>query len=268
MASAVTQVLVWHPCRICARMSSPFRKHGSVRQCGPPEISGYRAYFNNSARPGLWGVATYVRHEPTTVNNAVLDHPRFTSEGRAQLLTWPSLAVLNVYMPHGGRDGHDLVYKLEVLTLLAEFLFAWDGQPIILVGDLNIARTSQDLARPLQNQARTMFTEAERGLLESILDIGLVDAVRHQSPSASALYTWWPYAYSARKRNVGWRIDYVLVHSSLAEGIRYAEHLTDVDGSDHCPVRVVLDHPLPRENGDRVGVRWAGSRNQASDYTA
>lgn len=209
-----------------------------------PIVPGYHAYYNSADRAGYWGVGTFSRIPPCSVETVILDHPRFNSEGRSLLVIYSQLAILNLYMPHGRRDRADLPYKLEIFDLLCEFLDGWSGPSLLLAGDFNIAHSELDLARSRSNYGRTMFTTSERIALQSVLDRGLLDAVRHSHPGESGLYSWWPYAYSARQRNVGWRLDYMLIPRQLASHLCSAVHLTEVCGSDHCPVQISLDYQV------------------------
>jgi exodeoxyribonuclease III len=215
-----------------------------AKDANVPGIAGYHAYFNSANRAGYWGVGIFSRVVPRSVEAAIIDHPRFNSEGRSLLATYSQLAILNLYLPHGRRDGADLPYKLQIFNLLCDFLDGWRGPSLLLVGDFNVAHSELDLARSRSNYQRTMFTAPERRALQSLLDRGLLDAVRHCHPGKSDLYSWWPYAYSARQRNVGWRLDYMLISRHLARCLCSAVHLTEVRGSDHCPVQISLDYQL------------------------
>jgi exodeoxyribonuclease-3 len=154
---------------------------------------------------------------------------------------FPKLAILNVYIPQGNRDGRNLNYKLDSLCQLADFVKQWADPPLILCGDFNIARTEVDLARPSANTGHIMFTYQERAQLDQLLLNGYVDALRELYPDARGVYSWWPYAYSARSRNVGWRLDYFFVSSGLRGAIMDVKYRSDIMGSDHCPIELTVD---------------------------
>jgi exodeoxyribonuclease-3 len=201
----------------------------------------YHACWNHSARSGMWGVATLSRRAPRSIVTDIIESPRFNQEGRALLSVFDDIALFNLYVPHGGRDGRDLKYKLEILGQITQFVKAWEGPPLVVAGDLNIARGELDLARPKSNQKGTMFTQSERAAVESLINGTLIDAVRQRHPTTPHLYSWWPYAFSARERNVGWRIDYILVPTRVRSAITHASHAAWIGGSDHCPIVVDIN---------------------------
>ena len=131
-------------------------------------------------------------------------------------------------------------YKLEVYDMLFEYLKDIKSEPVIIMGDLNIAHTELDLARPKQNQNNTMFTPAEREKLDTLTALGYVDTFRLFNRE-NGHYSWWPYAQWARDLNLGWRIDYVFVSPSLKDKVKEAFILKEVPGSDHCPVGIEIE---------------------------
>jgi len=145
--------------------------------------------------------------------------------------------LFNLYIPHGGRQKENLTYKLEVYKKLFEKLRNLKDKNVILIGDFNVAHAEIDLARPKQNQNNIMFSEVERKQIDGIIDLGIVDSFRMFN-GESGNYTWWPYAFNARERNMGWRIDYVFVSKDLSSGIKEANIYSDVCFSDHCPIGV------------------------------
>lgn len=207
-------------------------------------LDGYHASFSTATASSHWGVATISRIPPTSVVTSVVPNRRFNDEGRTVLSIFPKLAILNVYIPQGGRDGLNLDYKLDCLTALIDFVRQWMGPPLLLCGDFNIARGERDLARPSANIGHTMFTTQERALFEQLLAVGYVDCLRELYPEENGIYSWWPYSYSARSRNLGWRLDYILVPSYLRNGIIDMKHKADYLGSDHCPIELNLSAEL------------------------
>jgi exodeoxyribonuclease III len=207
-------------------------------------LDGYHASFSTATASSHWGVSTISRIPPTEVATSVVPNRRFTAEGRTVLSIFPKLAILNVYIPQGNRDGRNLDYKLDCLTALKDFVRQWAGPPLLLCGDFNIARAERDLARPSANIGHVMFTTQERALFEELLAAGYVDCLRELYPEENGIYSWWPYAFSARTRNLGWRLDYVLVPADLRNRIIEIKHRTDLLGSDHCPIELHLNAEL------------------------
>jgi len=160
---------------------------------------------------------------------------RFDEEARILELEYPDFTLINVYMPHGGRQKNNLGYKLGAYKYLFARLGTLKGQNIVLVGDFNIAHQDIDLARPHNNRDNIMFTPKEREQIDSLLALGFVDTFRQLHPD-SGHYTWWPYAFGARDRNIGWRIDYAFLSGSLPGRLHKAFILPEVKFSDHCPI--------------------------------
>jgi exodeoxyribonuclease-3 len=207
-------------------------------------LDGYHASFSTATASSHWGVTTISRIPPTGVATSVVPNRRFTAEGRTVLSIYPKLAILNVYIPQGNRDGRNIDYKLDCLTALKDFVRQWAGPPLLLCGDFNIARAERDLARPSANIGHVMFTTQERALFEELLAVGYVDCLRELYPEENGIYSWWPYAFSARTRNLGWRLYYVLVPADLRNRIIEIRHRTDLLGSDHCPIELNLNAEL------------------------
>lgn len=205
------------------------------------EPDGYHAHWLPAERPGYSGVATLSSTHPLEVRYGIGD-PRFDQEGRVLITHFPAFVLYNVYVPSGTTGPERVAYKLAFTERLSEVLGAElaAGVPLVVVGDLNTAHQPIDLARPRENQRSSGFLPEERAALSALLDRGLVDSFRHLHPT-TVKYSWWTVRSAARQRNIGWRIDYVLVSSDLAPRIIAADTHPEVEGSDHCPVSVVLD---------------------------
>jgi len=201
------------------------------------EVEGYNSYFHCASKKGYSGVAVYAKAEPITVTKTI-GLERFDDEGRFLQLEYDTFYLINVYLPHGSRTQVHMAYKLECYQAFSDHLRSL-GKPVVIVGDLNVARTELDLARPKQNQKSTMFTPDERQALTRLLDIGLVDAFRHLHPNERQ-YTWWPWLKTARANNVGWRIDYALISKELLPALESATILRERGGSDHCPIQLTV----------------------------
>jgi exodeoxyribonuclease-3 len=205
------------------------------------EMMGYTSYWNPAVRPGYSGVAVYTRQEPLEVIYGLGDE-RFDQEGRVIRVQFPSFYLYNVYFPSGQRGMERVAYKLQFYdSLLAQCEeMHRQGNRIIITGDFNTAHSEIDLANPRSNQKTSGFLPEERAWIDRYLDSGFVDIFRHKYPDRIQ-YTWWTYTSFARTRNVGWRLDYFLLSQTLAG---FAEDVIihdDVQGSDHCPVTLVVN---------------------------
>ncbi len=198
--------------------------------------SPYYLYSNFAQKKGYSGVAIFTKEKPTTIDNK-LGLERFDQEGRLLKLSFKNFILYNLYIPHGGREKENMVYKLQTYDRL--FALLSGKQRTILVGDFNVAHTALDLARPKGNQNNTMFTPEEREKLDTLTQKGFVDTFRLKHKEGEN-YTWWPYAVDARERNIGWRIDYIFVSTDMRSYITDAYILKDTKGSDHCPVGITI----------------------------
>ena len=217
---------------------------------------GYCLFSNCAQRKGYSGVAIYLNkscarsHLAQIENSLGLD--RFDDEGRFLQLKFPKFTLINLYLPHGGRQKENLDYKLKVYDFLLKRLARRKNRPLILAGDFNVAHQEIDLARPRQNQNNIMFTPAERKQLDDLITLGFIDTFRVLNPEGGH-YTWWPYFADARKRNLGWRIDYCFVSKLLLPRLKKSFILSKVLGSDHCPVGVELDNRLTELSNQKDG---------------
>lgn len=196
----------------------------------------YFAYFNSAEKKGYAGTAVFSKTKPNKVIRKI-GLERFDSEGRFLRLDFDDFILLNIYLPHGGRQKENLGYKLEVYDCLLKYLKKIKNKNIILAGDFNIAHSEIDLARPKSNKNNIMFTQEERAQLDKLESLGFVDSLR-KFKQEGGNYTWWPYMANARDRNLGWRIDYVFVSANLQPKLKTAFILSDIFGSDHCPAGV------------------------------
>jgi len=198
----------------------------------------YHIYVNSARKSGYSGVAILSTTEPLKFSSE-LGMERFDSEGRILVLEYSEFTLINLYLPHGGRQKENLPYKLEAYDDLLRYLKTFKSRNVILVGDFNVARADIDLARPKENRSNTMFTPAERKQLNNIIELGFVDSFRkfHQE---GGHYTWWPYSVVSRNQDLGWRIDYVFVSKNFESKLKNAFILSDVGGSDHCPIGIEI----------------------------
>jgi len=201
---------------------------------------GYRSLWAVAERKGYSGVGTYVREEPLEVE--FLGSPEFDAEGRTLIVRYPDLCVVNCYFPNSQEEGARLDYKVAfceaVLDRCNQLVGA--GRDLVLCGDYNIAHQPIDLENPKANERNPGYLPAERAWMDRFIAGGYVDTFRLFC-SESGRYTWWSYRFRAREKNIGWRIDYHCVNERLRGRVREATIQADVMGSDHCPVRLVLE---------------------------
>lgn len=200
--------------------------------------NGYHSYFSFASRKGYSGVAAYSKKKPLSIGREI-GLKRFEEEGRVLILKFTDFTLLNLYLLHGGRKKENLLYKLEVYDYLLDFLKEVKNEKLILIGDFNVAHKEIDLTRPKQNRNNIMFTPKERKQIDKLLKLGFMDSFR-KFHKKGGHYTWWPYAYKAKERNLGWRIDYAFVSKSLAPKLKNAFILPNVPGSDHCPIGIEI----------------------------
>jgi len=203
--------------------------------------AGYTSYFNPAQKKGYSGTAAYVRDGLKVLSTGNSGVDRFDAEGRIQVLEFEGFTILNGYWPNSQAERARLDYKLDyckTITRLANKLVK-AGKNVILCGDMNIAHTAIDLARPKDNENNAGYYIEERDAMSRILKNGYVDVFRHLHPEPGQ-YSWWSYRARARERNIGWRIDYHLVNAALLPHVQDAFILQDVTGSDHCPVGITL----------------------------
>ena len=196
----------------------------------------YQFYANYAVKKGYSGVAAFVKNKPLKIKKN-LGLERFDTEGRMLYLEYPDFILINLYLPHGGRQKENLGYKLEVYKYLLNYLRKIKDKNVILSGDFNVAHQEIDLARPKQNQKNIMFTPEERKQVDAIIKLGFVDSFRKFYLDGGH-YTWWPYMADARQRNLGWRIDYIFISKNLVPKLKDAFILPGVAGSDHCPIGI------------------------------
>ena len=211
----------------------------------PPEllsIPGYAAHWFPAERPGYSGVATFSRKPPRSVRLG-MGNPEFDKEGRTLVTDHGDLLVVNCYFPNGKSGPERLDYKMRFKETIADFCDALrkrEKREIILCGDVNTAHREVDLARPAENVEISGFMPAERAWIDRFLARGWVDSFRALNPDARDAYSWWSFRAGARRRNVGWRIDYHFVSEGLRKSLKRSFINPDVTGSDHCPVGIEI----------------------------
>lgn len=197
---------------------------------------GYYSYFNFAGRKGYSGVAIYTKKKPLKAEYK-LGVKRFDQEGRIIKLSYSNFILINLYFPHGAHDKRNLKYKLKAYDYLINYLKRNKDKNVILIGDFNIAHQEIDLARPRDNKNNIMFTPGERKQIDRIIDLGFTDTFRRFNKNPGN-YTWWPYRFNAKERNLGWRLDYIFTSKTLTSKLKKAFILNKVIDSDHCPIGI------------------------------
>ncbi len=203
------------------------------------EVEGYHPFWRPAKRPGYSGVMTYSKVKPHQVE--VLGDDAFDDEGRVQLLYYPDYVLINTYFPNSQEKGRRIDYKIAFCDALLKRCKELEnsGHNVVLCGDYNIAHKAIDLKRPEDNEENPGYLPEERAWMDKFVGEGFVDTFRMFIQEGDH-YTWWSYRTRARERNIGWRIDYHCVNEGFRDQVAGCEIMSDVIGSDHCPVKLVL----------------------------
>ena len=201
---------------------------------------GYVTFWSSAERKGYSGVSVFSRTPPVSFHEG-LGIRRFDSEGRTLILDYGDFTLFNLYVPNGGESNARVPFKLEFCE---EFLtvaerYRSHGKNLLICGDFNTAHKEIDLARPRENENNTGFLPEERAWLDRFVAKGYVDTFRAFNDEPGH-YTWWDYKTFARRRNIGWRLDYFFATKEMMSCVASAFILPEIMGSDHCPVGVDL----------------------------
>ena len=202
---------------------------------------GYQSYWNYAEKKGYSGTAIFTRHTPLSVSYG-LPGMADDNEGRVITLEMNDFYLVTVYTPNSQDGLRRLGYRMEWDDAFRRYLQELDAsKPVIACGDMNVAHKEIDIKNPASNHHNAGFTDEEREKFTQLLDAGFIDTFRHFNPDATGRYSWWSYRFHARENNAGWRIDYFLCSERMKERLVSAEIHSDVFGSDHCPVEVVIN---------------------------
>ncbi len=210
-------------------------------QAGQLDLSfpGYDSYWNYADKKGYSGTAIYTRHKPLSVSYG-LGMDEHDHEGRVITLEMDDFFLVTVYTPNSQDGLRRLDYRMQWEDDFRAYLLKLDAlKPVIVCGDMNVAHNDIDLKNPATNHRNAGFTDEEREKFSALLNSGFTDTFRTFYPE-QATYSWWSYRFHAREKNVGWRIDYFVVSNRLQERLQDAAIHTEVMGSDHCPVELLL----------------------------
>ena len=204
------------------------------------EFPGYKSYWNYAEKKGYSGTAIFTKHKPlnVTYGMGIEEHDH---EGRIVTLEMEKFYLVTVYVPNSQDGLKRLDYRMKWEDDFRDFLKRLDEKkPVIVCGDLNVAHKEIDLKNPKTNRKNAGFTDEEREKFSTLLDNGFTDTFRHFYPDMTDIYSWWSYRFKAREKNAGWRIDYFVCSERLNDNLVSAKIHTDILGSDHCPVEVVV----------------------------
>ena len=204
------------------------------------EFEGYESYWNYAEKKGYSGTAIYTRLKPINVNYG-MGIDEHDHEGRLITLEFEDFFFITAYVPNSQDGLRRLDYRMRWEDDFLAYLKVLDAKkPVIVCGDLNVAHEEIDLKNPKTNRKNAGFTDEERAKFSTLLNAGFVDTFRHFYPDTEGAYSWWSYRFRAREKNAGWRIDYFVVSSRLTDRLESAGIHSDIFGSDHCPVELVI----------------------------
>lgn len=205
------------------------------------DLPQYHEYWNYAVKKGYSGTAVFTKQEPLDVQLG-LGIEEHDQEGRVITAEYPDYYLITEYVPNAKEDLARLDYRMTWEdAFLAYIKRLEEKKPVIFCGDLNVAHKEIDLKNPKTNRGHAGFTDEEREKFSVLLDNGFTDTWRYFYPDKEGVYSWWSYRFRAREKNAGWRIDYFVVSKALEPRLKDAVIYTDVYGSDHCPVGLILE---------------------------
>ena len=215
----------------------------SKMQAGQLELDlpGYHQYWNYAEKKGYSGTAIFTKRKPLseTYGMGIEEHDK---EGRVITLEFEDFYMVTVYTPNSQNELARLDYRMTWEDAFLAYLKKLEeNKPVIVCGDMNVAHKEIDLKNPKTNRKNAGFTDEERAKFSILLENGFVDTFRHFYPEQEGIYSWWSYRFKAREKNAGWRIDYFLVSEMLKDKLQDAKILTEIFGSDHCPVELQIE---------------------------
>lgn len=202
---------------------------------------GYHCYWNYAEKKGYSGTAIFTKDEPVSVTYGI-NQAFYDNEGRVITLEFENYYLVNCYTPNSQDGLRRLEYRMSWEDLFRKYILSLDRKkPVIFCGDLNVAHNEIDLKNPKTNRMNPGFTDEEREKMTTLLGCGFIDTFRFFYPDTEQAYSWWSYRMKARERNAGWRIDYFIVSERLNEKLKGASIHSEIYGSDHCPVELLIE---------------------------
>lgn len=205
------------------------------------QFEGYQSYWNYAEKKGYSGTAIFTRHQPLSVSYGigVEEHDH---EGRVVTLEMENFYLVTVYVPNSQDELRRLDYRMTWEDAFLAYIKQLEAKkPVVFCGDLNVAHQEIDLKNPKTNRRNAGFTDEERAKFSHLLSTGFTDTFRYFYPDQKDIYSWWSYRFKAREKNAGWRIDYFVTSEALNDKLVDAKIHTEVYGSDHCPVELVME---------------------------
>jgi exodeoxyribonuclease-3 len=218
------------PSQLSERLKKPLANDGSE----------YKTFWSSARKKGYSGTAIFTKTEPLDV--LPFGIAEFDDEGRVLQAVYRDFVLITAYFPNSQDGGARLPYKLDFCAAMLERCrnLVETGRSVVLCGDYNIAHKPIDLARPSENEGNAGYLPEERAWMDTFTASGFADTFRHFHPDEPDNYTWWSYRADARGKNIGWRLDYFCVDRPMLPRIRSSVIMRELEGSDHCPVRLSL----------------------------
>ena len=205
------------------------------------ELPGYVQFWNSAEKKGYSGTAIFTKHQPLAVTYGI-GMPEHDTEGRVITCEYEHFYLVTVYTPNAQQGLARIDYRMAWEDAFRDYLLELDRvKPVIVCGDMNVAHNEIDLKNPGPNRGNAGFSDQERAAFSRLLESGFTDTFRALHPELAGVYSWWSYRFHARDNNAGWRIDYFLVSDRLRDRVETASILTEVHGSDHCPVMLEIE---------------------------
>ena len=203
------------------------------------DFPGYDVYWNSAVKKGYSGTAVLTKEKPLSVSYDLGFEDKHNTEGRAITVEYPEYYLVCVYVPNAQDGLKRIDYRMEWEDDFRAYVGALkEKKPVIVTVDMNVAKEEIDLKNPKTNRKNAGFTDEERAKFSALLDAGFIDTYRYFYPDKEGIYSWWSYRFKAREKNAGWRIDYFCTSKALESRLEDAKILTNVFGSDHCPVEL------------------------------
>lgn len=205
------------------------------------DLPGYYQYWNYARKKGYSGSAIFTKHAPVGVKYGI-GVDELDTEGRVITLEYETFYLLTCYTPNAQQGLARIEHRLKWEDAFLSYVSSLDAiKPVIICGDFNVAHKEIDLKNPASNRGNAGFSDEERFCFSRLLQQGFTDTFRHLFPNKAGAYSWWSYRFNARANNAGWRIDYFLVSDRLSKDILDAQIHSEITGSDHCPVSLLMD---------------------------
>lgn len=202
---------------------------------------GYYTYWNSAVKKGYSGTVIFTKAKPINVTYGI-GIEEHDQEGRVITAEYEEFYLVDCYTPNSQRELTRLDYRMKWEDDFRKYLEELNQKkPVILCGDLNVAHNEIDLKNPKTNRHNAGFTDEERNKMTELLGAGFTDSFRYLYPDKTDIYSWWSYMFHAREKNAGWRIDYFIVSDSIKDKIKDSKILTEIMGSDHCPVELDIE---------------------------